>query len=116
MITETYLIYLILASLIIVYVGNECYKNGRIYITNYFPNDEKFANGINNVLRTAYYFMNLGLVVWTLKSLRNINTYQELILEIANRLSFILFIIAFLHAINLVTIYKSHSLFKHKKS
>ena len=110
----TYILYITLASIMIVYVGNTCYKNGKIYITHYFPNDENFANGINNVLRIAYYFMNLGLVIWTLKSLKNIKTYQLLLEEIATRLSFIVFIIAFLHVINLITIYKSHKHFKNQ--
>ncbi len=112
--TITYITYILLASISIVYVGNECYRNGKIYISNYFPQDEKFANGINNVLRTAYYFLNLGLVVWTLSSLNNITTYQQLIEEVSSRLSFILLIIAFLHIINLITIYKSHKHYKNK--
>lgn len=108
----TYISYIIIASLIIIYVGNECYKNGKIYIVNYFPDDTKFANGINNMLRIAYYFLNLGLVIWTLNSLKNIETIPSLVEEISTRLSYILLIIAFLHAINVLTIYISHKHFK----
>ncbi len=112
--TITYIAYIFLASSSILYVGNECYKNGKVYIENYFPNDQKFVNGINNVLRIAYYFLNLGLVIWTLSSLKNISSYQQIIEEISTRLSFILLVIAFLHGINLITIYKSHKQFKNK--
>ena len=108
----TYISYITIASTIILYVGNECYKNGKVYIINYFPKDENFANGINNILRIAYYFLNLGLVIWTLNSLKNIATIQSLIEEVSTRLSYILLIIAFLHAINLGTIYISHKHFK----
>ena len=90
----TYVLYITIASFMIVYVGNACYKNGKIYIAHYFPDDKKFANGINNVLRIAYYFLNLGLVIWTLHSLNNIDTYALLIEEVANRLCFIITIIA----------------------
>ena len=112
MIITTYIIYITIASTLIIYVGNTCYKNGQVYIRHYFSKDLNFANGVNNVLRIAYYFLNLGLVIWTLKSLKNINTYQLLIEEITSRLCFIVFIIAFLHILNLVTIYKSHKHFK----
>ena len=62
----TYIVYILISGITIVYVGNECYQNGKTYITNFFPNDLKFANGINNLLRTAYYVLNLGIVIFTL--------------------------------------------------
>ncbi len=98
----------------IIYVGNTCYKNGKVYIRHYFPEDENFANGINNILRIAYYFLNLGLVIWTLNSLKNITNYQLFIEEITSRLSYIITIIAVLHSINLSTIYISHKHFKNQ--
>ncbi|WP_083629452.1 hypothetical protein [Tenacibaculum agarivorans] len=110
----TYITYIIISGVTIIYVGNECYQNGKIYIENFFPNDLKFANGINNVLRTAYYILNLGIVIFTLNSINNIENLQQLIEEITSRLSFIVLLIAFLHGINLITIYISHTHFKNK--
>lgn len=110
----TYIVYILIASSIIIYIGNECYKNGKVYISYYFPNDEGFANGINNVLRVAYYFLNLGLVTYTMNSLKNINSYGLLVEEISERLSFIIIIIAVLHVTNLTTIYISNNQFKNK--
>ncbi len=110
----TYIVYILISGITIVYVGNECYQNGKTYIANFFPNDLNFANGINKVLRTAYYVLNLGIVVFTLNSLNNIVNIQELIEEITGRLSFVLLLIAFLHGINLITIYIYHKHFKNK--
>ena len=110
----TYIIYITIASIMIIYIGNTCYKNGKVYIKHYFSKDESFANGINNILRIAYYFMNLGLVIWTLNTLKNIDSYQLLIEEITSRLSFIILIIATLHILNLLTIYISHKHFKNQ--
>lgn len=50
----TYIVYIIIASSLIIYVGNACYKNGKVFITHYFSEDINFANSINNVLRIAY--------------------------------------------------------------
>ena len=35
----TYILYIITSSLIVIYVGNFCYRNGKVYILNYFPNE-----------------------------------------------------------------------------
>lgn len=110
----TYFIYTSLAFTTILYVGNACYQNGKVYINNFFPNDVNFATGINKILRTAYYLMNLGIVIFTLNSINNIETILQLIEEISSRLSFILLLIGFLHGINLFTIYISHTYFKNK--
>lgn len=110
----TYILYILLSSYIVILVGNLCYKNGKVYILNYFPNDINFGDGINKLLRTAYYLLNIGLAIWTLHSLQNIETSVELILEISNRLSNILLIIASLHFINIYTVYLIHIHFKNQ--
>ncbi len=112
----TYIFYILLSSSIVIYVGNVCYKNGGIYILNYFPKEVKFGNGVNKLLRIAYYLMNIGLVIWSLQTLRNIYTWVEVIIEISSRLSYILLIIASLHFINIYTLYLIHKHFKNQKS
>ena len=112
--TLTYIIYTLISSTVIIYIGNACYTNGKIYISNYFYNDEKFANSINITLRTAYYLLNIGMVVWSLSTFKIIPNYETLVIEIASRLSFMFFSIALLHNINLITIYKLHKHFKNR--
>lgn len=108
----TYILYLLLSGLSIIYVGNLCYKNGKVYILNYFYNDVNFGNGINKLLRIAYYLLNIGLVIWSLQSTRNIKNPIEVILELATRLSFILLIIGVLHFINIYAVYFIYRQFK----
>ena len=108
----TYICYILISSTIVILVGNWCYKNGKIYILSYFQNEINFGNGINKLLRIAYYLLNLGLAVWSLHSMREIDTSIEVILEISTRLSYILLIIASLHFINIYTVYLIHKHFK----
>ena len=108
----TYILYILLSSTIVILVGNLCYKNGKVYILSYFPDDINFGNGINKLLRIAYYLLNLGLAIWSLHSMREINGFVEVIIEISNKLSFILLIIASLHFINIYTVYLIHKHFK----
>lgn len=110
----TYIVYILMSTLIVVYVGNFCYKNGKVYILNYFPNDVNFGDGINKLLRIAYYLLNIGLAIWSLHSIKNIENTVAAILELSTRLSFILLIIATLHFINIYTVYLIHKHFKNQ--
>ncbi|WP_288955041.1 hypothetical protein [uncultured Polaribacter sp.] len=112
----TYILYILLSTLIVVFVGNWCYKNGKVYILNYFSKDVSFGNGINKLLRTAYYLLNIGLAIWSLHSMREINTSIEVILEICSRLSYILLIIASLHFINIYAVYLIYKHYKNNKN
>ncbi|WP_405564922.1 hypothetical protein [Polaribacter sp. Asnod6-C07] len=108
----TYIFYILISSLIVIFVGDFCYRNGKIYILSYFPNDINFGNGINKLLRIAYYLLNLGLAIWSLHSMSEIETTKEMILEISARLSYILLIIASLHFINIYSVYLIHKHYK----
>ena len=110
----TYILYILVSSLIVVLVGNWCYKNGKVYILRYFPDDVTFGNGINKLLRVSYYLLNIGLAVWSLHSMRNIHSVVEMILELAGKLSVILLLIGTLHFINIYTIYSIHKHFKYQ--
>lgn len=110
----TYIFYILISTLIVIYVGNFCYKNGKVYILSYFPNDINFGNGINKLLRIAYYLLNIGLAIYSLNSIKNISDRVEAISEISQRLSFILLIIGILHFINIYTVYIIHRHFKNQ--
>lgn len=110
----TYIFYILISSFIVIYVGNFCYKNGKVYILSYFPNDINFGNGINKLLRIAYYLLNIGLAIYSLNSIKNISDRVEAISEISQRLSFILLIIGILHFINIYTVYTIHRHFKNQ--
>ena len=110
----TYILYILVSSSIVIYVGDFCYRNGKIYILSYFPNDVNFGNGINKLLRIAYYLLNIGLAIWSLHSMKQIQNSVEAILEISSRLSYIILIIATLHFINIYTVYLIHKHFKNQ--
>lgn len=95
-------------------MGNFCYKNGKVYILSYFPNDVNFGNGINKLLRIAYYLLNIGLTIWTLNSLKTITDTVVAILEITKKMSFIILIIAILHFVNIYAVFLIHKHFKHQ--
>ncbi|SEC84438.1 hypothetical protein SAMN04489761_3749 [Tenacibaculum sp. MAR_2009_124] len=108
----TYIIYLMLSFLMVLYIGNECYQNGKIYINNYFPQNASLANAINNTLLVSYYCLNLGLSVWNLGNINEVFTIENVLLEISLKLSTIILIVGVLHHFNLYAIYRIHKYFK----
>ncbi|APG65118.1 hypothetical protein LPB136_07035 [Tenacibaculum todarodis] len=110
----TYILYILLSSSVVIYVGDFCYRNGKTYILSYFSNDINFGNGINKLLRIAYYLLNIGLAIWSLHSMKQIQNLVEAILEISSRMSYILLIISALHFINIYTVYLIHKHFKNQ--
>lgn len=110
----TYILYILISSSVVFWIGELCYKNGKIYIMNYFPKAINFGNSINKMLKIAYYLLNIGLAIWTLHSIRDIFSSVEMILEISKRLSTILLIIGILHFINIYTLYLIHKHFKNQ--
>lgn len=108
----TYISYLLISSSIIIWVGNVCYTNGRVFIVNYFPKHVDFGNRINKLLRLAYYFLNIGLTVFCLYTIKNINSLEAMLVEISEMIGFILLIIGVLHFNNIILIALLH---KHLK-
>lgn len=115
MIILTYILYLILSIVVVLYVGNACYENGKVYISNYFAKEVTFANAINNSLLIAYYCLNIGLAIWTLNSIKSIITFSELIIEVSQRFSFIVLVISMLHFTNIITIHLIYKYLKNKQ-
>ena len=112
MIFISYLLYILLSSSIVLWVGNFCYQNGKIYVENYFPKQIDFANRINRLLRLAYYLLNIGLAIICLYSIENIETIEMMIKEVSVMIGFILLIIGILHFNNIVMIYLIHKHYK----
>jgi hypothetical protein len=101
-----YLIYLGITALIIIKVGNICYTNGNIYVSQLIPNHENLCLKINQVLLSAYYLINLGYCAVTLVQWNTITTYTELLEVITFKTSIIICSIAVLHYFNIIILTK----------
>jgi hypothetical protein len=108
----SYILYLLISSGIVLWVGNFCYQNGKLFIANYFPNHRDIGNRINRLLRIAYYLLNIGLAVFCLYSIKNIETLEMMMVELSRMLGFILLVIGVLHFNNILLISLLHKHFK----
>jgi hypothetical protein len=94
------LIYLALNCLIIWRVGQSLYTCGIHYLLVLF--DSETAHGLNKVLLTGYYLLNLGLIVFTMAKWPGIDTTQQLIEALLVRSGVIFMLLGAIHAINVL--------------
>ena len=101
-----YIIYLSITALIIIKVGNICYTNGNIYVSQLIPYHEDLCLKINQILLSAYYLINLGYCAITLVQWNTITTYTELLEVITFKTAIIICSIAILHYFNIILLTK----------
>ena len=100
-----YIIYLILTSFMIVFVGRLFYENGRGFILTLMKEDATTTDHLNNILLVAYYLFNIGYTFVKLRFWQKIENLEMLISSIANNMSVLIFILATTHYINMLLIW-----------
>lgn len=100
------IIYLTISFYITVFVGYKCYKIGSIFLINFIEN-EQICHSINQLLLVGYYLLNLGYIAISVNSWPQIENWSHLFYTVSIKLSNILFILCFLHFVNILTIYIS---------
>lgn len=99
-----YIIYLILTTIIILKVGNICYRNGNVFIRNLLKRDIELSIQVNKALLVGYYLMNIGYTTLTIITWNEIESYIYLVEIISQKISTILMVIAIMHYINVFLI------------
>ena len=96
----TYLIYALITFTIIIKIGELCFKNGKYFIIKEIKNED-LAMRINNTLLIAYYLVNLGFVLYTFTTWPSLHTLSEIIIELSNRIGFLMILLGILHYFNI---------------
>ena len=113
-----YSVFIILIILIIVYVGNYFYRNGRIFILGLFKENEAMTDAVNKILLIAYYLFNIGYAFVKLRSWERLRDIEHIISSVSFNMGLLIFILAVTHYFNMYVIYtlsKSKTiLFTHK--
>lgn len=104
-----YCIYLFFTFTIIVYVGQLCYKNGKVYSLQIFKGDIDLTNNTNNILLLCYYLFNLGYCLITIYSWQTLYSWKECINSVSIKAGLILMSLGALHLMNItILLFISH--------
>ncbi len=99
-----YAIYLAIMIYIIIVVGQICYRNGNLFVSQLIPNHEDLCHKINQILLLGYYLLNIGYCAITLISWNKITSITQLVETIASQSAIIICAISVLHYFNIFII------------
>jgi hypothetical protein len=64
----TYLTYLLVTVPLTIWVASTLSRNGRVFLTDVFADNEELADAVNKLLVVGFYLLNLGFVMLYLRS------------------------------------------------
>lgn len=116
MLTTTYIIYLILVSLITIFVARTLSKNGAVFLVDGFGGDKALADSINHLLVVGFYLINLGFALLQLDSHRSIETVDRAVVFLSSKIGFVMVVVGVMHFFNLFVISQfKNSQIKHRR-
>lgn len=112
-----YIVYLIIAAIIVFVVGYLFYHYGAVYMHVIFPQQTDVARMVNGLILIGYYLLNLGFILYFLKKVQHFSNWNEAIFFIADQLSNTVLIIALMHYNNIICLrYISKRFFSQTKN
>jgi len=109
MIEITYGIYLFISLAMTIWVARTLSKNGRVFLVDSFEGNENLADSVNHLLVVGFYLLNLGYILLSLKTYRNIDSVRTSIEFLSEQIGLVLLVLGALHFFNVFVIAKWRS-------
>ncbi|GAA0960379.1 hypothetical protein GCM10009554_75390 [Kribbella koreensis] len=99
----TYLIYLLIAVPLTIWVARTLSRNGRIFLVDVFHGNEDFADAVNRLLVVGFYLVNLGFVTLFLRSGSTVVDARGVLEQLSVKLGIVMVVLGVLHLLNVWT-------------
>jgi cytochrome b561 len=96
----TYLIYLLIAVPLTIWVARTLSRNGRIFLVDVFHGNEDFADAVNRLLVVGFYLVNLGFVTLFLRTDSAVVDARGVFEELSVKLGVVMLVLGGLHLMN----------------
>jgi hypothetical protein len=96
----TYVIYLVIAVALTVWVAHTLSKAGVVFLADVFHDNEKLADAVNHLLVVGFYLVNLGFVALWLKTGQNVPDARSVFTELSVKIGTVLLVLGGLHLCN----------------
>ncbi|HET6986301.1 MAG TPA: hypothetical protein VFI00_06780 [Kribbella sp.] len=96
----TYLIYLLIAVPLTIWVARTLSRNGRIFLVDVFHGNEDFADAVNRLLVVGFYLVNLGFVTLFLRADKIVVDARGVFEQLSVKLGFVMLVLGGLHLTN----------------
>lgn len=101
-ILHTYLLYLTISIGITIWVARTLHKNGRTFLLDAFHENEELADSVNHLLVVGFYLLNLGWIIFTLRTYTEVNTLRSLMELVSDKVGFVLIVLGLMHFANIL--------------
>jgi len=106
MIEITYATYLVISIAMTIWVARTLSKNGRVFLVDSFEGNEGLADSVNHLLVVGFYLINIGYILLSLKTNKDIDTLRVCIEFLSVQIGFVLLVLGALHFFNIFVIAK----------
>jgi cytochrome b561 len=96
----TYLIYLLVAVPLTIWVARTLSRNGRIFLVDVFDGNDDFADAVNRLLVAGFYLVNLGFVTLFLRTGGTVVDVRGLMEQLSVKLGTVMVVLGVLHLLN----------------
>jgi hypothetical protein len=96
-----YLIYLAITVAVTIWVARSLHRNGALFLVDAFDGNHELAASVNHLLVVGFYLVNVGYVLWMLRTWQDIATVRALIEHISERVGVVLVVVGLMHLFNL---------------
>jgi len=95
-----YLIYLTITVAVTIWVARSLHRNGALFLVDAFDGNRELAASVNHLLVVGFYLVNVGYVLWMLRTWQEIAAIRQLIEHISERVGVVLVVVGLMHLFN----------------
>jgi len=98
--TGTYVVYLLVAVPLTVWVAMTLSRNGRVFLADVFGDNEALADAVNRLLVVGFYLLNLGFVMLYLRTGSEVDDLTGLFKALSVKIGIVTLVLGVLHFFN----------------
>ena len=100
MTVATYLLYLLIAIPLTIWVATTLSRNGRVFLVDVFAGNTDLAKAVNRLLVVGFYLVNLGFVTLYLRIDTQVLSVRQLVEVLSVKVGFVMLVLGVLHFLN----------------
>lgn len=101
-ILHTYALYLTVSIAITIWVARTLHKNGRTFLLDAFHGNTELADSVNHLLVVGFYLLNIGWIVFTLRTYGDVDTGRTMMELVSDKVGFVLLVLGVMHFVNIL--------------
>ncbi|MEP7361748.1 MAG: hypothetical protein ABI972_00705 [Acidobacteriota bacterium] len=100
-IVHGYLLYLAITLTVTIWVARSLHRNGALFLLDAFNGNVELAASVNHLLVVGFYLVNVGYVMWMLRTWNELYSIRQLIEYISDKVGVVLVVLGLMHLFNL---------------